>query len=161
MFFSAIITSIRDRLLADTASGGLNGTGSPISGGVLSIVGSGGVQASPYIVIGFGATSNMSAFRAGRFALMPTITIYYKHNNESDRAWAAVDRIMGDSFIQANHLPTFGLNNWIGDTLTGITGYTVETGGFIMQSIQPGDAISDEQGVIVITFSSSVSYRSS
>lgn len=123
MFHSAVIDAIRDRLLSDTGTGGIAGTGTPLPGGVFSIARVAGATARPFAVVSL-STVKDATFARGGWDVSFTVTIYADHQNQIDTAWTAADRIMGNAYASVPPVPTFGLDGWTPSALS-VSGYTV------------------------------------
>jgi len=147
MFFSALIAKIRDRLLADNGSGGLGGSGTPLPGGINSVIPVAGTIQRPYATI-MVDNAPASGFARGSFECTVSITVWANHQNQVDTAWNAVDRIFGDWFATNPPASTRGLHGWKIGSIT-VTGFTVSAGELIFDGTS--HQIVDESTIAITT----------
>jgi hypothetical protein len=156
MFFSAVTDAVRDRLLADTGSGKLVGTGGILAGGIANTIPVAGSQAYPVAIISAELPANQSAFVRGMFDVAISVTVYGNHQTQIPAMWNAVDRIFGDWFATNPPATTRGLHGWNMGTLT-VSGFTVNGSQLILVSTSPIQLIDDDKASITTTYKATLS----
>lgn len=151
MFFSQVTDAVRDRLLADSGSGGLGGSGTPLTGGIVNTIPTAGSQSYPYAVISAELPENKSAFVRGMYEILVSVTVYGDHQSSIPAMWNAVDRIVGDFHATNPPASTRGLHGWTIGTLTA-TGFTVKGSQLILVSTSPIQLIDDSKASITTTY---------